>query len=134
MLYMLDTDTCIYLIKRNREKVLERYTENIRESFCISWITYLELCYGIEKSQSKKINQERLLDFLRDVAVEPIESHEVINHYAKIRVELERTGEPLDQLDLLIAAHAKALNATLVTNNTKHFKRVKGLKLENWAA
>ena len=135
MLYMLDTDICIYLIKNNNSNLNERYLREITagNKLCISWFNYLELVYGVEKSTSKKANRENLQSFLREIIVEPVEQNQsLINHYTSTRITLEKAGKPLDQLDLLIGAHALALEATLVTNNMKHFERILGLSVENW--
>lgn len=133
---MLDTDICIYLIKNNNSDLNERYLTEIAagNKLCISWVNYLELVYGIEKSASKKANRENLETFLQEIIVEPIgtQNKSLIDNYASTRITLEKAGEPLDQLYLLIGAHALTLQATLVTNNTKHFKRIPGLVLENW--
>ena len=89
---------------------------------------------GGGQESSKKTNQDNLNAFLENIPVEPIEdkSEQFIENYASIRITLEKAGEPLDQLDLLIGAHALTLGATLVTNNTKHFQRIPGLSIENW--
>lgn len=133
---MLDTDICIYLIKGNQDALNRAYKEKViaQEKFCISWMSYLEMVYGIRKSASKKTNQDNLNAFLENIPVEPIEdkSEQFIENYASIRITLEKAGEPLDQLDLLIGAHALTLGATLVTNNTKHFQRIPVLSIENW--
>lgn len=136
MLYMLDTDICIYLIKNNNSSLNERYLQEIAvgNKICISWFSYLELVYGVEKSVSKKANSENLQTFLREIIVEPLEQNQsLVNNYASTRIILEKAGKPLDQLDLLIGAHALTLGATLVTNNMKHFERITGLSVENWA-
>ena len=132
---MLDTDICIYLIKNNNSNLNERYLREITAGnrLCISWFNYLELVYGVEKSTSKKTNRENLQSFLREIIVEPVKQNpSLINNYTSTRITLEKAGKPLDQLDLLIGAHALTLEAMLVTNNTKHFERIPGLSIENW--
>ena len=99
---MLDTDICIYLIKGNQDVLNRAYKEKVeaKEKFCISWISYLEMAYGIQKSASKKTNQDNLNAFLSNIPVEPIEdkSERFIENYASIRITLEKTGEPLAQV------------------------------------
>ena len=125
MLYMLDTNICSYIIKGYipKEKLLNK-------KIGISSIVASELLYGAKKKSSKKLikivdlllNIFNIYDFDKKAAIE----------YSKIRVNLEQQGLIIGAYDLQIAAHAKSLNAILVTNNIKEFSRVKGLKLENW--
>ena len=132
MRYMLDTNICIYALKNKPEEILKTILEHDPSEICISSITYGELLYGVEKSKQVERNRIALLMLLANI--------EVINFglfacesYGKIRADLEIKGTPIGPLDMLIAAHASSLDYTLVTNNTKEFERVEGLKIENWA-
>lgn len=131
MKFLLDTDICIYIIKRKPETVLRRFKALIPGDVGISSITLAELEYGAEKSQERSRNQAALEGFLLPLE---IASYDVAaaHHYGKIRVELERKGKIIGGNDLLIASHAMALSIILVTNNVKEFGRIHGLKLENW--
>ena len=130
MTYMLDTNTCIFAMKQ-QGKVLSRLLHHNPEDICISSITYAELCYGVDKSNFPEKNHLALMLFLSEIAVRPFDSS-AAEEYGTIRTALERTGMPIGPLDMLIASHAKALDAVIVTNNTKEFKRIRGLKIEDW--
>ena len=130
-LYMLDTDTCSYIIRERPIGVLERVRKLAMEQICISTVTYAELLYGVERSSSKRINRPIIDDFVRHLDV--IEwDNAAAEQYGRIRAELEAGGKPIGAMDMMIAAHAKSIKAVLVTNNQKHFARIKGLKVENW--
>jgi tRNA(fMet)-specific endonuclease VapC len=130
-LYMLDTDTCSYIIRERPICVLERFRKLAMEQICISTVTYAELLYGVERSSSKRINRPIIDDFVRHLDV--IEwDNAAAEQYGKIRADLEARGQPIGAMDMMIAAHAKSIKAVLVTNNQKHFTRIKGLKVENW--
>lgn len=96
----------------------------------ISSITASGLAFGVEKSGSQR-NKQALNKFLAPLEIFPYDE-QAIWHYAELRNQLQSTGQPIGSLDMLIAAHALALKVTLVTNNVKEFKRVKGLTVENW--
>lgn len=130
-LYMLDTDTSSYIIKNRPESVRQRLAQVLSEQVCMSVITYAELLYGVERSSSKQINHDIVLNFARHLQVQPWEESAAAI-YAKLRAELESIGQPIGSMDMQIAAHALSLQATLVTNNTRHFQRVSGLSFENW--
>lgn len=132
MEYLLDTNICIYIIKKKPEIVLERFRRLTPGSVGISAITLAELEYGIRKSGSPDRNLEALQQFLVPLDIKDFDYNATVE-YGKIRASLERAGTPIGPLDTLIAAHALSLNATLVTNNEKEFNRVAGLKIENWA-
>lgn len=131
MRYMLDTNICIYAIKNKPEKVLEHLKKHEPEDICISSITYSELVYGVEKSKSKEKNRLALILLLSNIEIMNYDTN-ASESYGKIRADLEDKGTPIGPLDTMIAAHAHSLNYTLVTNNTKEFKRIKNLKIENW--
>lgn len=131
MLLMLDTDTCSYIIKKRPISVLERLEKLNMNDVCISVITCAELYYGVERSSSKKINRQVINEFLRYIAVLSW-TEEAAIEYGIIRNALEKKGDPIGNMDTMIAAHARSCKAKLVTNNTRHFSRVPKLKLENW--
>lgn len=131
-MYMLDTNICIFAIKKRPEKVLARLQTHKPSEICISSITYAELCHGVEKSQAKARNRLALTLFLSAINIMPFDEL-AANEYGKVRAALEANGTPIGPLDTQIAAHAKALNITLVTNNTREFQRVEGLHIEDWA-
>jgi tRNA(fMet)-specific endonuclease VapC len=131
MNYILDTNICIYIIKRKPEIVLNRLKQISFGSIGISVITLSELTYGANKSAFPEKNLNALKQFLIPFELFEFDYNCAIQ-YGKIRSDLEKAGTPIGALDLLIAAHAKSLNHTLVTNNEKEFSRVEGLKIENW--
>jgi tRNA(fMet)-specific endonuclease VapC len=130
--YMLDTDMCSYIIKEHPESVRQRFQTLAMEQLCVSVVTYAELIYGVERSSSKRINRPIIEDFVRHLDVMNWDT-EAADHYGVIRAELEAAGTPIGAMDMMIAAHAKSIKAVLVTNNQKHFTKVKGLKIDNWA-
>lgn len=131
MRYMLDTNICIYAIKNKPEQVFLHLQEHDPEEICISSVTYAELVHGVEKSKAIEKNRVALALLLANIEIMNFDSL-AAESYGKIRVDLEKAGTSIGPLDMLIAGHAKALGYTVVTNNTKEFERVKGLKLENW--
>jgi len=130
-LYMLDTDTCSYIIRERPIGVLEHFRKLAMEQICISTVTYAELLYGVERSSSKRINRPIIDDFVQHLDVIDWDNA-AAEQYGKIRAALEARGQPIGAMDMMIAAHAKSIKAVLVTNNQKHFARIKGLKVENW--
>jgi len=131
MKYMLDTDMCIYTIKHHPIQVKKKLSKLSIEDVGISSIVVAELEFGIAQSQKQADNRQALLQFLEYMNVEdwPMEATEV---YGSIRAHLKQKGTPIGAMDLLIAAHAIQSNAILVTNNTREFKRVPKLKIDNW--
>jgi tRNA(fMet)-specific endonuclease VapC len=129
--FMLDTDTCSYIMKRSHPVVLERLQAVSVGDVCMSVITKAELLYGVEVSPRRAQDAAALAAFLP--YVEALEfGEDAALHYAEIRADLKQRGAQIGANDLFIAAHARALGLTLVTNNTAEFARVKGLTLENW--
>jgi len=130
---MLDTDTCIFLM-RGESPELEAKVQSVPlQQQVMSTVTFAELAYGVQVSAAAKRKQNQavleslalhlaVLDWPQDVA----------KHYAEIRADLKKRGAQLGAADLMIAAHARALGAIVVTNNLKDFGRVKGLEVENW--
>lgn len=132
MRYMLDTNICIYAIKHKPEQVFLKLQEHDPSEVCISSVTYAELVHGVEKSQSIEKNRVALALLLANIEIMDFDSS-AAESYGKIRADLEKAGKPIRPLDMMIAGHAKSLGYTVVTNNTKEFMRVNGVKLENWA-
>ena len=131
MKYMLDTNICIYIIKHQPANVIRKFREQEPDDICISAITYAELSHGVEKSQARETNRIALMVLLSEIQIVPFDDL-AAQVYGVVRAELQKKGTPIGPLDTLIAAHAKALNLTLVTNNTKEFARVEGLALDDW--
>jgi len=131
--YMLDTDTCSYIMKRSHPAVLKRLQKVPTDDVCISVITKAELLFGIELSPRKSQDEAALNAFLRYVEVFDFPDAAAL-HYARIRAELRARGSMIGANDLFIAAHALCLGLTLVTNNTREFGRIRNLSIENWAA
>lgn len=132
MRYMLDTNICIYAIKKKPERVLKRLLEHDEGDVCISVVTYAELMHGVEKSQAVMRNKLALNFFLANIEILEFDTL-AAEEYGSIRADLEKRGEVIGTFDMQIAGHARARGLTLVTNNAREFERVKGLKLENWA-
>jgi|SRR5690606_28704074 len=131
MKFILDTNICIYLIKKKPIQVFNKFKEFPLGSIGISSISLAELQYGIQKSNQPDKNQKALIEFLLPLEIVEFEVSAAIE-YGNIRAKLERKGTPIGPLDTLIAAHVKAMGLTLVTNNEKEFLRIEGLKVENW--
>ena len=129
--YMLDTDTCSYIMRRSSKAVLKRLQHVRVDEVCISVITKSELLYGVEISPRRPQDETALTAFLAYVEVLNFPD-EAAPHYARIRSDLKSRGAMIGANDLFIAAHAKSLGLTLVTNNTHEFGRVEDLVLENW--
>jgi tRNA(fMet)-specific endonuclease VapC len=130
-MYMLDTNICIYVLKKRPTSVLEKFDKVRKDQIYISIITYAELKFGVEKSLSKKMNQEILEEFTARLQIR-LWDEEAANHYANIRYHFERQGRSIGNMDLMIASHARSCGYKLVTNNLREFNRVPALKLENW--
>ncbi len=131
MRYMLDTNTCIYLIKKKPVEVIERLRRSKISDIGISSITLSELEYGVEKSERRDQNKAALAQFIVPFEVCAYDESAAAE-YGTIRARLEKKGQSLGSLDLLIAAHALSRRLVLVTNNVREFKRVPDLKIENW--
>jgi tRNA(fMet)-specific endonuclease VapC len=129
--YMLDTDTCSYIMRRSPDAVVKRLAKVPVDDVCISVITKSELLFGVEVSPKRRQDEAALDAFLRYLEVLDFPD-KASSHYAKIRADLKSRGAMIGASDLLIAAHARSLGLTLITNNTKEFRRVRGLSIENW--
>lgn len=132
MIYMLDTNICIYIIKRKPRKVLKKFETCHISDVVISSITLSELEYGVAKSSLPEQNEEALSEFLAPLEIIPYDDRAAV-HYGEIRAYLEGKGRAIGSMDMLIAAHARSLGLTLITNNIREFKRIPDLKAENWA-
>lgn len=130
--YMLDTDISSYIMKRSHDKVLRRLQKIPIAAVCISVITKSELLSGVEASPRREQDHAALDEYLRHVEVLDFPDQAAL-HYAQIRAALKARGTMIGANDLFIAAHARSLELTLVTNNTEEFDRVRDLRIENWA-
>ena len=131
MRYLLDTNICIYLIKKKPLKVLEKLRTLAIADVGISAITLAELEFGVAKSSKPQQNNEALQSFVAPLEILPFDDRAACR-YGEIRAHLEKKGQPIGSLDMLIAAHASSLALTLVTNNLREFKKVPGLTAESW--
>ncbi len=131
MTYMLDTNICIYVMRKKPEKVLQRFRDELNDGICISSITLAELEYGMKHSSNPLKNEQALLRFLVPLSVLPFGTA-AASEYGEIRAYLQSLGTPIGPLDMLIASHARAEGMILVTNNVREFERVPNLELENW--
>lgn len=135
MAYLLDTDTCIYMINRRPgyERILERMDGLRYGDVLLSTVSLAELWYGVARSGQRGRNRDRLERFLARFEARAFDAGAAAA-YGPIRAELAAAGTPIGPLDTLLAAHALSLGATMVTNNLREFSRVAGLTLENWIA
>ncbi|MGA8054218.1 MAG: type II toxin-antitoxin system VapC family toxin [Burkholderiales bacterium] len=130
MKFLLDTNTCIYVINERPPEVVKRFRRYRLGDLGVSAVTVAELAYGVEKSRSNR-NRAALDHFLLPLVIARFD-REAALVYGTIRAPLESKGRAIGPLDMLIAAHALSLGATLVTNNEREFGRVAGLAVENW--
>ena len=128
--YLLDTNICIYVIKRRPIEVLGRFNEAAGH-IAISSITLAELLHGVEKSQHVAKNLKAVEDFCSRLDVLEYDEN-AASHYGEIRADLERKGKTIGVNDLHISGHARSLGVILVSNNLKDFERVDGLRCQNW--
>lgn len=136
MNYMLDTNTCIYLMTGSQpawqQKILARLEAlGTRDEVYVSSVVVSELRYGVQKSRWRKANNSLLDEFLMDFQVVAYDDAAAL-HYGLVRAALEKKGRPIGPLDTLIAAHAVSLEMTLVTHNVKEFTRIPNLCVEDW--
>lgn len=131
MIFMLDTDICIYIIKRKPASVLKRLESLKPGQLAMSAITFAELMNGAKKSQHVKANLGKLNALGELLDIRPFDKQAAVS-YGDVRSALEKKGKTIGGNDLLIAAHALSLGWTLVTNNVRGFSRVEGLKMDNW--
>ena len=131
--YLLDTNICIYIRKKRPEEVLRRFRKLRPGEAVLSVITYGELLYGAAKSQQRSAALERLHELVNLLPALSLPER-AAEAYGTIRAQLKSKGEMIGNNDLWIAAHAVAAGLTLVTNNEREFRRVRGLKVQNWTA
>jgi tRNA(fMet)-specific endonuclease VapC len=129
--YLLDTNICIYLIKKRPPQAFEHFSRHSPREVAISIITVFELEYGVQKSQYQQRTRDAMVKFLSPLNVLNLDRSSV-RESAAIRAQLEKKGLPIGPYDLLIAGLARSQGIALVTNNTAEFERVDGLSLENW--
>jgi len=133
MKLLLDTNICIYLIKKKPPSVLRHFNAYAVGTIGISSITVAELEFGVQKSLYPSKNQDALEQFLLPLVILDF-NHEAARAYGRLRALLEAQGRVIGALDMLIAAHALSENLPLATNNVREFSRIPGLKVLNWAA
>ena len=131
MKYMLDTNICIYAVKKKFTTLLETLAAHSAEDVVISSVVKAEIEYGICKSSCPEKNRLAFEKFLKNISVFSFDEL-AAKEYGEIRAQLEKLGKPIGGNDLFIAAHCRALNYVLVTHNLKEFSRVKNLKIEDW--
>lgn len=129
--YLLDTNICIYALSGRYPQVQRQIDRRAPGQIAMSVVVYGELQFGIAKSVRREDAQLRLDAFIQIVPVLPLPV-EAAEHYGDVRARLAKSGAPIGGNDLWIAAHARALNTTLVTNNIREFERVPGLRVANW--
>ena len=129
-MFMLDTDTCIYVMNERDQALTATFAEHAHE-ICISAVSHAELWFGVEHSARVERNRSELDHFLRDLDVRSFDV-EAGKHYGQVRESLVRRGTPIGANDLLIAAHARSVGATLVTKNRREFGRVPDLRTVSW--
>lgn len=130
-MWMLDTDICIFILRKKQEQVFERLRATEPGDVAISSVTLAELMYGVQKSSFPEQNLQALIRFLAPIDVLPFDDHAAFR-YGNVRHALQSKGMPIGPYDMMIASHALSAGYTLVTNNTREFNRVQGLIVENW--
>ena len=131
MKFMLDTNICIYIIRQKPAKALKRFAQYSPGDILLSSVTLADLRYGVEKSLHVQQNHDALSGFIVPLEIAAFDE-KAAEEYGKVRAHLEKKGQPIGSMDMLIGAHALSLGVALVTNNTKEFRRINGLKVENW--
>jgi len=129
--YLIDTNICIYIMNKCPIGIIHKFKQFDVGEIGVSTITVSELQHGVSKSKNRRLNKQRIEEFLSPLEILPYDEI-AATIYGDIRVQLEKHGEPIGPLDLLIAAHSLSRNLVLISNNEKEFKRVKNLKVENW--
>ena len=131
LMYLLDTNICIYIIKKKPVDVLKTLKTKSKKDIYVSSITIAELEYGVAKSQFPEKNKIALIEFLSIFNILFFDDTDAVE-FGMIKTDLEKKGKIIGPMDLLIAGQAKSKKLILVTNNIKEFERVEGLKIENW--
>lgn len=130
-IFMLDTNIVSFLMKQKFPILEQRINDFSENAYCLSIITYAELCFGFRKNKERTKLQIMTEYFFSRITILPWDI-KAANEYADIRANLENQGKVIGNMDMLIAAHARAENMTLITNNTREFQRVENLKIEDW--
>ena len=130
-MWLLDTDTCSYIFRRHPSGVADRFDRTSPGDIGLSSIVLAELCFGVARRPNADQLRADIREFRESLLFLPWDA-DAADHYGDIRAYLKRRGLLIGSMDLMIAAHARSLDATLVTNNVKHLRRVPGLRLENW--
>lgn len=131
MRYMLDTNICSYILKNHPQAVRAHFDQVGTDSLAISTVVLAELYYGAARHPKGHVIRREIKDFVSRLAVVAWDET-AADHYGAIRAALEVQGTPIGAMDMMIAAHARSLGATLVSNNIKHFEKVPGLLFANW--
>lgn len=131
MKFMLDTNTCIYLIKRKKPKILSRLKKHLAGDIGISSLTLAELHFGVAKSLYVQKNKQALDEFIIPLEIAVFDEKAAAT-YGKVRAALESAGTPIGSMEVLIGTHALSLGVTLVTSNVREFKRINYLKIVDW--
>jgi tRNA(fMet)-specific endonuclease VapC len=130
-MYLLDTNICSYVINRRYDAVIKRLRQVDPDDLYISSIVAAELAYGVENSTRVESNRKSLQEFLELIQILPWDD-KAVWQYASHKTRLKKTGTTIGELDLLLGCQALAHDAIFVTNNTREFGRIEGLRLENW--
>ena len=130
-MYMLDTDICSYIIRMRPLSVLDKFNQLGNSDLCISVITQSELIYDAERLRSQKITRSVIENFTSRLLILNWDTA-AAKSYGCLRASMEASGSNIGNMDLMIAAHALSINATIVTNNIRHFSMVENLQIENW--
>ena len=131
-MYLLDTNICIFAIKKRPESVLKKLKEKISDGIYISSLTVAELEFGVENSRKIENNRIALLKFLSIFNILNFDDSDAID-YGRLKTDLRKQGRIIGPIDMLLAAQALNKELIFVTNNVKEFERVKGLKIEDWS-
>ncbi len=131
-MFLLDTNICIFLIKKKNQALLNKIKNNYNKGILISSLTLAELEFGVENSEQKEKNRLSLIEFLSIFEILPFEQKDT-QAFGLIKADLKKSGNLIGSVDALLAAQAISRNLTFITNNTKEFKRVKNLKIEDWS-
>ncbi|EOQ96618.1 PIN domain protein [Leptospira wolbachii serovar Codice str. CDC] len=130
-MFLLDTNICIFLIKKKNQLLLDKLKRNHNKGISISSLTLAELEFGVENSAHKEKNRLSLIEFLTIFEILPFEQKDT-EAFGKIKADLKKSGKIIGSIDALLAAQAISRNLIFVTNNTKEFERVKNLRIEDW--
>ncbi|MCR1795739.1 PIN domain-containing protein [Leptospira sp. id769339] len=131
-MYLLDTNICIFLIKKKNQKILDKLKKNLNKGLFISSLTLAELEFGIENSDYKEKNRVSLIEILSIFDILPFEQSDA-QTFGIIKADLKKSGNLIGSIDTLLAAQALSRDLVFITNNTREFNRVKNLKIEDWS-